>query len=237
MHRIFAQGRRVFISRPINHFPLVEGATRTILMGGGIGVTPMIAMAHRLHALGRNFALHYAVKSRASAGYLADLAAVPWADRVVLHISDEGSRADLDAVLAGYRPGWHVYTCGPDRFMSAVVAAAQRQGFPDEARHLEYFSVPEAPDWVNHPFVLRLADGRELPVPADRTATDVLAENGIRVDVKCADGICGVCKCRLLSGEVEHRDWVLSKAQRETSIILCQSRAANPGGVVEIDLP
>nr|MCU0909651.1 NAD-binding oxidoreductase [Paracoccaceae bacterium] len=89
MHRIFAQGRRVFISRPINHFPLVEGATRTLLMGGGIGVTPMIAMAHRLHALGRDFALHYAVKSRASAGYLADLAAVPWADRVVLHISDE----------------------------------------------------------------------------------------------------------------------------------------------------
>jgi reductive dehalogenase len=237
MHRIFAQGRRVFISRPINHFPLVEGATRTLLMGGGIGVTPMIAMAHRLHALGRDFALHYAVKSRASAGYLADLAAVPWADRVVLHISDEGSRADLDAILTGYRPGWHVYTCGPDRFMSAVVAAAERQGFPDEARHLEYFSVPEAPDWVNHPFVLRLADGRALPVPADRTATDVLAENGIRVDVKCADGICGVCKCRLLSGEVEHRDWVLSKAQRETSIILCQSRAANPGGVVEIDLP
>jgi len=237
MHRIFSEGRRVFISRPINHFPLVEDAARTFLMGGGIGVTPMIAMAHRLHALGRDFALHYSVKSRASAGYLADLAAAPWADRVVLHVSDEGTRADLDAVLAGYRPGWHVYTCGPDRFMSGVVEAAGRQGFPDEARHLEYFSVPEAPDWVNHPFVLRLKDGRELTVPADRAATDVLSDYGIRVDVKCSDGICGVCKCGLVSGEVEHRDWVLSQAQRATSIILCQSRAAAPGGVVEIDLP
>ena len=64
----------------------------------------------------------------------------------------------------------------------------------------------------------------------------MLAQNGIQVDVKCSDGICGVCKCSLISGEVEHRDFVLSKAQRQTSIILCQSRAANPGGVVEVDL-
>jgi ferredoxin len=90
---------------------------------------------------------------------------------------------------------------------------------------------------MNHPFVLRLRDGRELAVPADRTATDVLAENGIRVDVKCSDGICGVCKCGLVSGTVDHRDFVLSQAQRQTSIILCQSRAADPGGVIEIDLP
>lgn len=102
---------------------------------------------------------------------------------------------------------------------------------------MEYFSVPEVPDWVNHPFTLRLArSGRELMVPADRTATDVLAENGIHVDVKCSDGICGVCKCGLISGEVEHRDFVLSKKQRETAIILCQSRALNEGGVVEVDL-
>ena len=237
MHRIFAEGRRVFVSRPINHFALDETASRTLLMGGGIGVTPMIAMGHRLHALGRDFTLHYSVKSRAEAGYLRDLAAVPWAGRVVLHVSDEGTRCDLDAVLAGYRDGWHVYTCGPDRYMAAVIAAAERQGFPEEARHLEYFSVPEVPEYVNHPFTLRLArSGRDLAVPADQSATDVLAAHGVRVDVKCADGICGVCKCGLLDGAVEHRDSVLSKKQRETQIILCQSRAAEPGGVITVDL-
>ena len=67
-------------------------------------------------------------------------------------MSDEGSRADLDHILAGYRPGWHAYTCGPDRYMDAVMAAAGRRGFPEEARHLEYFSVPELPDYENHPF-------------------------------------------------------------------------------------
>ena len=73
-------------------------------------------------------------------------------------------------------------------------------------------------------------------MPADRFATDVLAENGVHLDVKCADGLCGVCKCGLISGEVEHRDFVLSKAQRETTVILCQSRAAHADGVIEVDL-
>lgn len=236
LHRIFNEGRKIFISRPINHFPLDETATRTLLMGGGIGITPMIAMAHRLHVMGANFEVHYSVSGRDTAGYLDDLAAVPWADHVTLHISNEGSRADLDVVLSGYSKGWHVYACGPDRFMNSVTEAAERQGFTEEAVHIEYFSVPELPEYENHDFTLRLKDGREYLVPADRIATDILAENGIHIDVKCSDGICGVCKCGLISGEVEHRDFVLSKAQRETAVILCQSRAAKDGGVIEVDL-
>ncbi len=223
MHRIFNEGAgQVFISKPINHFPLDETAKKTFLMGGGIGITPMIAMAHRLHGIGADFELHYSAKSRSGAGYLDDLVAAAFSDRVNLHFSDEGGRANLDAVLSGYEDGWHVYACGPDRYMSAVIAAAERQGFRDEARHLEYFSVPEIPDYENHPFTLRLSrSGRDIPVPADKTAADVLNEHGFRVDVKCADGLCGVCKCGLVAGEVEHRDFVLSKKQRQEALILC----------------
>jgi ferredoxin-NADP reductase len=236
LHRIFEEGRKVFISKPINHSPLVAEAAKTFLMGGGIGITPMIAFAHRLHALGSDFALHYSCSSRDSAGYLDDLAMMPWADKVHYHFTDEGTRADLDAILAGYSDGWHVYTCGPDRYMAGVMEAAERQGFPEDTRHLEYFNVPDQPDYENHSFTLKLRDGRRLDVPADKTASDILIANGVHVDVKCADGICGVCKCGLLAGEVEHRDFVLSTAQRENSIILCQSRAAEAGGEVVIDL-
>ncbi|MGJ8621609.1 MAG: reductive dehalogenase [Yoonia sp.] len=235
MHRIFTQGRRVYISRPINHFPLVEEASKTLLMGGGIGVTPMIAMAHRLHAIGADFALHYSLHSRASAGFLDDLAAVPWADKVHVHVSDEGSRADL-AKLTAYVEGAHIYTCGPDAYMAAVMDAATANGFPEEARHLEYFAVPEQHDYENHPFTLGLKDGREIAVSADQSASDALIAAGVHVDVKCSDGLCGVCKCGVLEGEVEHRDFVLSKAQRENQIILCQSRAANAGGTLKLDL-
>lgn len=237
MHRIFNEGRRVFISKPINHFELQEDATKTFLMGGGIGITPMIAFAHRLYVLGADFELHYSASARNSAGYLNDLAQMPWSECVHYHFSDEGTRADLEAVLSGYQPGRHVYTCGPDRYMNGVIEAATRQGFPDEARHLEYFSVPEQPEYENHPFQIGLAkSGKILTVPADKTIADILIENGIAVDVKCSDGICGVCKCGLVSGDVEHRDFVLSNKQRETSIITCQSRAADPDGEIELDL-
>ena len=237
MHRIFTEGRRIFISRPINHFPLEEKAARTLLIGGGIGITPMIAMAHRLHAIGADFELHYSCKSRDVAGYLADLEAAPWRPNIQFHFSDEDTRLDIAGLLSDPKEGVHLYTCGPDRFMNAVLEEAERAGWPEEQVHREFFSVPEVPDYVNHDFTLRLAKtDRDIKIPADCVPTDVLAENGIHVDVKCSDGLCGVCKCGLVSGAVEHRDFVLSRAQRETSIILCQSRAAEPDGVVEIDL-
>ncbi|MCK0126362.1 reductive dehalogenase [Gelidibacter sp. F2691] len=235
LHRIFTEGRKVFVSKPINHFELVEDAPKSFLMGGGIGVTPMIAFAHRLHALGANFALHYSVSRRDQAGFLEDLAAMPWADRVHLHISDENTRADFDAVLANAPEGAHVYACGADRYMDAVMEAAANQGIPEEARHLEYFSVPEQPEYENHPFTLRLKDGRHVDVAADQTAADALNAVGVHVDVKCSDGICGVCKCGVIAGDVEHRDFVLSNAQREGAMILCQSRAAEPGGEIAVD--
>ncbi|MEM0946950.1 MAG: 4Fe-4S double cluster binding domain-containing protein [Pseudomonadota bacterium] len=237
MHRIFSEGRKIFVSHPINHFPLEPSSGTAFFMGGGIGITPMIAMAHEAFARGSPFEVHYSCSSRDKAAFAAELQSQPWADKVRLHVSDEGTRADLDAILSLSAAGDHVYTCGPDAYMQSVLQAAERQGVPDDARHLEFFSVPEVPDYVDHPFQVRLArSGRTLDIPVGKSAADVLIENGFPIDLKCSDGICGVCKCGLLGGEVEHRDFVLSKAQRDTGMILCQSRAREAGGIVEIDL-
>ncbi len=236
MHRIFEQGRRVFISKPINHFPLTKAASFTYLMGGGIGVTPMIAMAHQLHHMEKPFALHYSCSSRATAGFMEDLAKVPWAKNVHYHFSDEGTRCDLEKALK-YRANAHVYTCGPEVYMASVMDAAAANGFAEDQRHLEYFSVPEQPEYENHDFTLTLAkSGQKLLVKADEAATDALLAAGIHIDVKCSDGLCGVCKCSVVSGQVEHRDFVLSNQDRATSMILCQSRARDQNGNIEIDL-
>ena len=236
LHRVFTKGRRVFVSKPVNHFELVEDAAHSLLMGGGIGVTPMIAFAHRLHALGRPFDLHYSSSSRDGAAFAEILSKVPWSDHVHLHLSDEGSRADLTAIMSALPEGTHVYTCGPDAYMQAVMETAAAANIPEDARHLEYFSTPEVPEYVNHPFTLRLRSGREVAVSAEETASDALIAAGIHVDIKCSDGICGVCKCGVIAGEVEHRDFVLSARQRKSAMILCQSRAAKAGGTLEIDL-
>ncbi len=236
LHRVFTQGRRVFVSKPANHFPLVEDAAHSLLMGGGIGVTPMIAFAHRLHRIGRPFRLHYSASRPETAAFAQILSAMPWAAQIELHISSEGTRADLPEIMANRPTGTHVYTCGPDAYMQSVMAAAEQAGIPEDARHLEYFSTPELPDYVNHPFTLRLTSGREIAVAADQSASDALIAAGVPVDIKCSDGICGVCKCGLRGGAVDHRDFVLSAKQRDSAMILCQSRAAEPDGVLEIDL-
>lgn len=228
LHRIFVKGRRIFVSKPINHFALEPSATRTLLMGGGIGVTPMIAMAHELHAAGAEFALHYSARSRRTVGFLKELAEVAWSPRVDLHFSDERTRADLDAILCGYEKGAHVYVCGPDAYMQAVLEVAERSGFPDEARHMEYFTVPEIPDYVNHPFTLKLArSGLEPSVPVDKTAADVLNENGVHVDIKCSDGLCGVCRCGVVAGRWNTATLCcrnLNGTQRSFSVSLGQCR-------------
>ena len=236
-HRIFRAGRAVFVSRPINHFPLNERATRSRLFGGGIGVTPMIAMAHRLHAIDADFSLHYSYRSRAQAGFIDELASVPWAADVIHHDSQAGTRADIPALVSGYGSGEHLYVCGPDAYMHAVLDAAREAGWPEDVLHAEYFTVPELPDFENHDFDLSLArSNRSIRVRADQSATEALAEAGVHVDVKCSDGLCGVCRCDVIDGDVDHRDFVLSAEQRKTSMILCQSRAANEGDTITIDL-
>ncbi|MEL6869125.1 MAG: reductive dehalogenase domain-containing protein [Pseudomonadota bacterium] len=237
LHRIFSEGRKVFVSRPINHFPLDESASHSLLLGGGIGITPMIAMAHRLHAMGKSFTMHYSCRAREQAAFLNDVQQAPWADRVTLHVSDEGTRADFGSVLGRYQQGWHVYVCGPEGYMSKVLDTAAKNHWPDAATHHEHFAVPELPEYENHPFTLELTrSGRTIAVAANESATDALQAAGVPVDVKCSDGICGVCRCGVVNGDVEHRDFVLSNAQRQDSMILCQSRAAKAGGVIAIDL-
>ncbi|WP_050523144.1 4Fe-4S dicluster domain-containing protein [Pseudorhodobacter wandonensis] len=238
MHRIFRQGRRLFISPPRNHFPLDETAPFSLLMAGGIGVTPMITMAHRLHTLNRDFALHYSAADQQAAGFADELSAQPWGNRTHLHLSKGGQRADLAAIIPAYRDGFRLYTCGSNRYMDAVFAAATAKGWPESALLREYFTVPEPPDWVNHDFTLELTkSGKSLHIPADKSATDVLAEAGIPVTTKCSDGICGVCAVAHPAGEeIEHRDYVLSAAERETRVILCCSRAKTAGGVLRVDL-
>lgn len=236
MHRIFEPGRRIFVSKPINHFELEASAKLSLLFGGGIGVTPMLAFAHELHRQGGAFRLMYSASQKAKAAFDGAFDDFAWADRVSRHYSDQGTRLDIAQAVPPYEAGTRIYVCGPAAYMSAILEHARFIGYPETALHAEFFTPPELPEWENFPFEIERANGQKIPVTASQSASDALIAAGIPVDVKCADGLCGVCKCTLLSGEVEHRDFVLSSAQRETTVILCQSRAAEAGGVLKLDI-
>ncbi len=240
MHRVFKAGRRVFISRPTNHFPLVEDASESLFFAGGIGVTPLIAMAHRLHRLDRNFTLHYSAKDRTDAGFLDDLRDAPWAGRVHYHFSNEGTRADLSKMVPAFATGMDLYVCGSSRYMDAVFAIAKERDWPDANCHREYFTAPETPAWTNHPFKIKLMrSGKVLKVGANQTAVEALAAVGVILDVKCSDGLCGVCATPFdaaQSDAVQHRDFVLTETDRSRKIILCCSRTAEPDQQIVLDL-
>ena len=236
MNRIFEQGRKIFISKPINHFGLVESNGPTLLFGGGIGVTPMVAFAHELHKGGRDFSLKYSAKSKNTAAFDTDWAYFDWRDSVSCHYSKQGKRMSIAEEIPAYIMGTHIYVCGPDDYMSAILNQARTVGYPEDALHAEFFVVPDAPDRVNYAFEIEISDGSRISVSEDQSASDALINAGISVDVKCSDGLCGVCKCGVLEGKVDHRDYVLSKAQRADTIILCQSRANEQGGVLKLDI-
>ncbi|MEZ5739840.1 MAG: 4Fe-4S dicluster domain-containing protein [Burkholderiaceae bacterium] len=146
MHRAFREGKRVFVSKPANLFALVPGATRSLLFAGGIGVTPMLTMAHTLHREGAAFDFHYSAASRTSAGFVPDIESAPWRDHAHFHFKDEGGRADLQALVPAYEPGMQVYTCGSARYMDGVFAVATDKGWPGEALHRSTSPLPNRPN-------------------------------------------------------------------------------------------
>lgn len=236
IHQMLRPGVPVVISQPRNHFHLVASGSRHLLMAGGIGVTPLIAMGHALHRQGKDFELYYKSRTRAQAAFIAELEAVPWRDRVHFCFSDE-RRLAVANVLGGYCEGMHLYTCGPAPFMDAVYEAALQLGWSETALHREYFSVPETEARARHPFTLQLMkSGITVQVAQDQSAVQALEQAGLRVDTKCSDGLCGVCAVPLAGGEVDHRDFVLSREQRKSRVVLCCSRAAEPGGTMMLDL-
>ncbi|AIR90680.1 PDR/VanB family oxidoreductase [Pseudomonas cremoricolorata] len=237
VHVQLQAGALTRISAPRNLFPLVADAQRSILLGGGIGITPLIAMAHTLHARGEAFELHYRARSRSRCAFVDELLAAPFAASVFTHFSDEGDdqRLDLAQVLGDPAPGTHLYTCGPTGFMDWVIAGARAQGFSAEQIHHEYFQVEV--DSAGAGFeVQAVRSGKTLQVAPEQSLLAALREAGIAVEVSCEQGVCGTCLCDVLEGEPDHRDHYLTDEEKQSNeqIVVCCSRARSARLVLDI---
>jgi vanillate monooxygenase ferredoxin subunit len=222
------EGTQLYVSAPRNHFALVEDAPFSLLIAGGIGVTPLLAMAYRLKELQAPFRFYYRARSRAAAAY-AELLATEFGESVVCLFSDEGGREkfDLAAIVSAAPKGSHLYTCGGNDFMDVVTEAAKTQ-FSEDQIHLEHFHPAEIDSTEDKAFELYCeVSGVTLQVPADKSIVTVLEENGIDIPISCTEGVCGSCITKFTEGEVDHRDFVLSKAEREQKRLFtpCCSRA------------
>jgi vanillate O-demethylase ferredoxin subunit len=236
LHERVREGDLLPIGSPRNTFPLYAEAPHHLLLAGGIGLTPLLAMAQQLTVDGAAFTLCVFARSRALLPFADELAAL--GSTVRLHLDDPAAPEKLDLrVLLGTRvsAGTHLYLCGPAGFMQAALQAAHQ--WEEERIHLEYFAPPTKADsdTEDRPFVLRLAGrGIEVTVPADASAIDALHDLGIDVPTSCAQGLCGSCVVAWKAGEPEHRDYCLSATERRHKLALCCARSKS--AVLEIEL-
>jgi vanillate O-demethylase ferredoxin subunit len=217
MHEHVHEGDLLQISAPRNHFALAHEAASHLLLAGGIGVTPILCMAERLAVAGADFEMHYATRSPARTAFAGRIARSAWAARVQLHHDDGPSaqRLDLDALLATPVAGRHVYVCGPQGFMDAVLGRARAAGWPEAQLHYEFFGAAPTAKADDGSFSVRLASsGRVIAVAADQSVTDALSAAGVVVATSCEQGVCGTCLTRVLSGTPDHRDLYLTPEEQ-----------------------
>ena len=238
VHEHLKPGVTITISEPRNNFELTR-AHRYVLVAGGIGITPLLSMAHQLHAQGTAFNLHICAQNDDAVPFKDELDRLPFADAITVHLDTAPGRTALDPTTAfgPWESGWEIYTCGPAGFMDWIAGRALDQAWPLDTVHRESFSAPVLDRTNDTAFDVELARrGITLTVPPNRQILDVLAANEILVPFACSQGVCGTCITPVLSGEVEHRDAVLSPEVRasNTCMALCVSRAKD--GKVVLDL-
>lgn len=238
IHETVRVGDVLTISAPINHFPLAGKEARShLLLAGGIGVTPMMAMIAELEARGAKWTMHYMTRDPERTAFRERLAPLVAAGKVYIHHDggDPARSVDIAGLVAEFEIGTHLYFCGPPGFMSACARSVE--AWPPHAVHREYFAAAEGSGEAkpNLPFQVKIAStGQMLEVPADRSIVDVLRDAGCVVETDCKDGYCGTCITRYLSGEPEHRDTVLSEKERKSYVMVCCARASK--GPLELDL-
>lgn len=230
------EGQVLQISTPRNRFPLEPGARRHVLIAGGIGITPILAMARQLGREGADFELHYASSSQARMAFREEIEMSSWAGAAHFHTGD--NRLDIERLLALQAGDVHVYACGPKRLIDAVTGAATRLGWAGARVHHEFFSGDTpAQSAENRAFEIELArSGRIIPVAADQSAAAALIAAGVPLLTSCEQGVCGTCLTPVLQGQVEHRDLYLTPEEQAANdqFLPCCSRALGARLVVDL---
>lgn len=237
IHERVSVGDTLLISRPKNHFALEPSAKRTLLLAGGIGVTPLLAMAESLAANGANFEMHYCARSRDRLAFTEILSAERFRGRVHLRLDDgpEEQRLTLGPLLAGRGPQDHLYICGPTGFIQYVKSSALSAGWPDDAIHTEHFSGTVEQLETDSDFEIEIeGSGQVVTVAKGQTALDALLNAGFDVPNSCTEGVCGMCMTQVVKGTPDHRDQFLTAAERSRNdtFMPCCSRSKTPRLVI-----
>lgn len=234
MHERVTRGTELEISDPVNLFPIIRLGRKHILVAGGIGITPFIAMMQELAAQGADFELHYAMRSAARGAY-GDRLVQQYGSRVHLYRDDRGETMPLATILKQQPLGTHMYVCGPAPMIDWALKTGRAAGWPSENLHSEKFAAPPP----GKSFTVKLArTGRDIIVGAQQSILEALEAAGIDPPYLCRGGACGQCETRVIAhdGTLQHNDDYLSHEEKASGekIMICVSRAN--GSSLTLDL-
>jgi vanillate O-demethylase ferredoxin subunit len=238
IHETVRAGDIIRVSRPKNNFALQEDAGYSILIAGGIGITPLLSMVRRLEALDRKWKLFYAARTRCAAAFLDELNAIRTDGRSNIHVDPDDERSgrvfDLGGIVGSTPADAHLYCCGPVPMLEAFEAAAANR--PPHHVHVEYFKAKEKPAAEGGFEVTLARSNRTIKVQPGKTILDALLDAGMAVNYACAEGVCGTCETRVLDGVPDHRDLFLSKEEHATNrtMMICCSGAKSPTLLLDI---
>jgi tetrachlorobenzoquinone reductase len=230
IHEHLRVGQRIEITRPRNNFPLVRSAARSILIAGGIGITPIWSMIQTLESEGADWKLYYAARTSGDAAFLSELRALGRAHpgSIDIRFDHEPGVAMLDIediVSKNAGAGVHFYACGPGPMLDAFEAATI--SIPEPNRHLERFSADAkatSESALTEYEAVLAKSGMTLRITPEKSLLDTLLDAGVSVDFSCMEGICGSCRVAVREGLPDHRDHVLSEEERarnDTVLVCC----------------
>lgn len=233
LHRHVKPGMEMMLSHPLNLFPLDNRARKHLMIAGGIGITPFLAMTKQLARLGGRFELHYAARSRKLGAYMPELKAAH-GDRVQLYFDDEGMQIPLTALLARQPIGTHLYVCGPKGMLTWVRATADAVGLPAHTVHFEEFTAPGTGAVFQAELTL---SKKTVTVGTHQSLLEAMEAAGVDAPYLCRGGACGQCETNVVAcdGTILHRDHWLSPEEQasNTKIMPCVSRFEGKTLVIE----
>lgn len=236
MHDRVKRGSSLQVEPPRNDFNLVAEAACSILIAGGIGVTPLLTMATHLRAQRHRVRMYYAARSRRHAAYLDELSSVLGADLSFHSDEDAGAPLDVRAVLSDCSSEDRIYMCGPRPMLDAVLALADANVFPRSRVHLEVFASPQPMKSDFKTEVVLARSGKTIEVGASESILDALVREGCDPLFDCNRGECGVCAVSVLEGKIDHRDVCLSTSERQAGNVMqiCVSRSLSKRLVLDM---
>jgi ferredoxin-NADP reductase len=228
MHERVKPGCELLISVPANTFTMADSASKHLLIGGGIGITPLVAFRYAVKLRGERHELHYVFRSAHAAAFVDELGMENDANDV-LYDSSQGQRLDLPSLIRRQPTDTHMYVCGPESLMSEAIQLAEGLGWPAEAIHFERFGAPAHKG--EQPFdVIAKRSAKQLHVGPDESALDCLEHAGVAIDSACRAGSCGSCATHVIGGTPIYNNSIMTPAERVRAeqMMVCVDRAAGP---------